>query len=97
LAKKPDERFSSCLAFVQALMTVPNAAAPPSAGMDVRRARVGRSIADMNLPTGEPLEADEAGSEADSTNRRPRSEATDNITLPITPAQHAHPTRLETN
>jgi serine/threonine protein kinase len=60
LAKKPEERYPSCLAFVQALMTVPNAAATPSAGMDVRRARVDRSVADLNLPTGEPLEAGEA-------------------------------------
>ena len=72
LSKKPDERFSSCLAFVQALMTVPNAASPPSAGMDVRRARVNRSVADMNLPVGEPLETHEPDNSADSTGRRPR-------------------------
>jgi serine/threonine protein kinase len=85
LAKKPDERFASCLGFVQALMTVPNAASPPSAGMDVRRARVDRSIADMNLPTGEPLDADEADGSIDSTGGRPRADATENVTLPVGP------------
>lgn len=83
LAKKPEERYSSCLAFVQALMSVPNASAPPNAGMEVRRARVERSIAEMNMPVGEPIEADDGASS--STGAQPRGEVTQNVTLPLGP------------
>jgi serine/threonine protein kinase len=83
LAKKPEERYGSCLAFVQALMMVPNAASTPSAGMEVRRARVERSIADMNMPVGEPLEADDDSGA--STGAQPRGEVTQNVTLPVGP------------
>lgn len=76
LSKNPDERFRSCLAFVQALMAVASAASLPGAGMEVRRARVERSMVDMNLPTGDPIDS------ADNTGGRPQSEATQNFTLP---------------
>jgi len=84
LAKKPEERYSSCLAFVQALMSVPNSSAPPNAGMEVRRARVERSIAEMSMPMGEPLPADEADANS-STGPQARGEVTSNVTLPVGP------------
>jgi serine/threonine protein kinase len=53
LAKRPDERFPSCLAFVQALMSVDSGTSLPSAGMNVRRARVDRSVAESGVgPNG---------------------------------------------
>jgi serine/threonine protein kinase len=76
LAKNPEERFNSCLAFIQALMAVASAASLPGAGMNVRRARVERSMADMNLPTADLLDS------ADNTGGRPPNEATENFTLP---------------
>jgi serine/threonine protein kinase len=76
LSKDPEERFNSCLAFIQSLMAVASAASLPGAGMEVRRARVERSMADMNLPTADLLDP------ADSTGGRPLSEATENFTLP---------------
>ncbi len=79
LSKNPEERFGSCLAFIQALMSVASAASLPGAGMEVRRARVQRSMADMNLPTAEYLDP------ADNTGGRPSAEATQNFTLPGTP------------
>jgi eukaryotic-like serine/threonine-protein kinase len=75
LAKNPEERFGSCLAFIQALMAVASAASLPGAGMEVRRARVQRSMADMNLPTAESLDP------TDSTCGRHVDEATQNFTL----------------
>jgi serine/threonine protein kinase len=80
LAKNADERFSSCLAFIQALMSVACAASLPGAGMEVRRARVQRSMTDMNLPSAEFLDP------ADSTGGRPPSEATQNFTLTGVPS-----------
>jgi serine/threonine protein kinase len=76
LSKTPEERFKSCLAFIQALMAVASAASLPGAGMDVRRARVERSMADMNLPTAEIHDSD------DNTGGRPPGEPTENFTLP---------------
>lgn len=49
LAKKPEDRFPSCLAFVQALMMGGADTALPNAHMALRRARVDRSVAEMNL------------------------------------------------
>ena len=68
LAKKPDERFRvvprrSCRRSWRC-RTPP---APPNAGMDVRRARVERSMADMNMPMGEPIDEDEADGASSST------------------------------
>ena len=40
-------------------MAVPNSSCPPNAGMEVRRARVERSIADMSMPMGEPIEGED--------------------------------------
>ena len=48
LAKKPEERFQSCLAFVQALMMAESATAIPSVAMTVRRSRVDRSVAEQS-------------------------------------------------
>jgi hypothetical protein len=79
LSKNPEERFRSCLGFIQALMSIASAASLPGAGMEVRRARVERSMADMNLPTGELLDP------ADNTGGRPSAEATQNFTLPAAP------------
>ena len=75
LAKRPEDRFGSCLGFVQALMSVASAASLPGAGMDVRRARVERSMANMNLPTEDPVETDNTGG-------RTAGEPTQNFTLP---------------
>jgi serine/threonine protein kinase len=76
LAKRPDERFPSCLAFVQALL----ASGGTAHAVSVRRARVDRSAAAMNLPPG--------GGHFDSTQTggAPRApEPTQNVTLPGKP------------
>jgi eukaryotic-like serine/threonine-protein kinase len=52
LEKKPENRFPSCLAFVQALMMGGADTALPNAAMNLRRARVDRSVAEMNLAAG---------------------------------------------
>jgi serine/threonine protein kinase len=89
LAKKPEERFSSCMAFIQALMAAASAVSLPRAGMEVRRARVERSMVDMNLPTAQPID------DADSTGNRQQSEITQNHTLvgdgPTAPGKPALP------
>lgn len=85
LAKKPDERYVSCLAFVQALMSVADATTPPSIGMDVRRARVARSLAEMELPVGEPIEEHDSNDAINSTGGKPTAEVTQNVTLPAAP------------
>lgn len=76
LAKEPEKRFGSCLGFVQALLSVASATALPNAGIEVRRARVQRSMAEMNLPTAEPM-----AEELDSTGGKP-VESTQNFTVP---------------
>jgi serine/threonine protein kinase len=57
LSKDPADRFPSCLAFVQALMTIglgPDGRTPPDPGMDlIRRTRVDRSVVDFALPPAE--------------------------------------------
>jgi serine/threonine protein kinase len=59
LSKDPADRFPSCLAFVQALMTIglgPDGRTPPDPGMDlIRRNRVDRSMADISLPPAETM------------------------------------------
>jgi serine/threonine protein kinase len=82
LAKVPEERYGSCLEFVQALMAVASGASLPAAGMDMRRARVERSIAKMELPTGEILDPVEVTNDSS----RPHSETTQNVTLPGQPS-----------
>lgn len=81
LSKEPDARFGSCLGFVQALMTVTSATALPAAALEVRRARVQRSMAEMELPLAEPA-ADET---LDPTGENAGAGATENFTLPGTP------------
>jgi hypothetical protein len=85
LAKKPEERFASCLAFVQALMTAGANTAVPSAAMNLRRARVDRSVAELTPPPagGSPDEGS-VSSRADSTQpgQVPSPEPTQNFTLP---------------
>jgi hypothetical protein len=87
LAKNPDERFGSCLGFVQALMTVASAAALPAARMEVRKARVDRSMAEMNLPVGEPIDPIEPADSSSPTSGggRPPADPTQNYTLPGEP------------
>lgn len=77
LAKEPNERFGSCLEFIQALMAAASETSLPAAGINLRRARVERSIVEMDLPTGEPLNA------ADPTGAgpMPAAEVTQNVTL----------------
>jgi eukaryotic-like serine/threonine-protein kinase len=79
LAKKPEERFSSCLGFIQSLMAVASATSLPGAGMDMRRARVERSRVEMELPTAEAIDSE------DPTGGRAGAEATENFTLSSVP------------
>lgn len=84
LAKKPDERFPSCLAFVQALMTAENATAIPNTAMNVRRSRVDRSVAEMNV--GGQSGYDDRPGGASSVGGRSRAGApTQSFTLPAKP------------
>jgi serine/threonine protein kinase len=76
LSKNPDQRFNSCLAFVQALLSVASATALPNAGIDVRKARIQRSMADMNIPSSEPV-----AEEVNPTGGRYPNEPTQNFTL----------------
>jgi serine/threonine protein kinase len=86
LAKNPAERYGSCLAFIQALMSVANGASLPGAAMEVRRARVDRSRAEIeSLPMAEALEMAEALDAEDPTGGRPQAEVTQNMTLPGVP------------
>lgn len=81
LAKDPQQRFGSCLAFVQALMAAGSGTTLPVANMEVRRARVERSMADMNLPTAEPL----GPSDLLEPTGRPTAESTQSFTVPGVP------------
>ncbi len=91
LAKKPEDRFPSCLALVQALMVVESVTAIPNAGMSIRRARVDRSVAEMNVGTGghDDEYPDNASFSAQSIQTHPpRSHSgtpTQNCTLPAKP------------
>ena len=91
LAKQPEERYPSCLAFVQALLAVSASTALPSAAMSVRRARVDRSVAEMNIggsPLGEyPGESPSVADRHDSTDAGPSQSQrpTQNFTLPGQP------------
>jgi serine/threonine protein kinase len=78
LAKDPAQRFPSCLAFVQGLMSV----AAAGAAMDVRRARVERSRAEIELPLGEIIETEAS---VDPVGGKGSAEATHNSTLPSAP------------
>ncbi len=82
LAKNPEERFGSCLEFVQGLMSVATAASLPGAGMNVRRARVERSMVEMDLPTAEPLDA----AEQTGNHSRVPGELTQNFTVSSRPS-----------
>ncbi|MBY0458994.1 MAG: serine/threonine protein kinase, partial [Gemmataceae bacterium] len=93
LAKQPGDRFPSCLAFVQSLMSAENATALPNASMSIRRARVDRSVAEMNLgdhPDYDPDHDPNAHTPAAPTHPSPGARgkpapATQNFTLPSKP------------
>lgn len=85
LAKRPDERFPSCLAFVQALMSAENSTAIPNASMNMRRSRVDRSVAEQYA--GEGFAGDSSvpdrSAQTHSGGGRSRNAApTQNFTLP---------------
>jgi serine/threonine protein kinase len=93
LSKRPDGRFPSCLAFVQALMAGGADTALPTAAMSLRRARVDRSVAEQGLP---PAVADDYPGNTSSVSERDnltrttgdharRPEPTQNFTLPAKP------------
>ena len=84
LEKKPEDRYPSCLALVQALMaaSVRNTLAPDAA-MSLRRARVDRSVAEMNQPAG--AEPQGARNVPPSTLADKERESTQNFTLPTVP------------
>ena len=82
LAKDPAARFGSCLGFVQALLAAASATSLPAAAIDVRRARVERSRAEveLELPMAEALDADDGNQS--TAHHRVSSEITHNSTLP---------------
>ncbi|MCI0703836.1 MAG: protein kinase [Planctomycetia bacterium] len=84
LAKKPEDRYPSCLALVQALMAVSVLNTPaPSGAMSMRRARVDRSLAEMNQPPGtDPPGSKNASPSALTDHGR---ESTQNFTIPSVP------------
>lgn len=92
LAKRPGDRFPSCLAFVQALMSADRSTALPSAGMTLRRARVDRSVAEMSIGGGSQSGPGDA-SASDRTaptypagaGRAREAAPTQNFTLPSVP------------
>lgn len=84
LEKRPDGRFPSCLAFVQALMANGADTAMPNAAMNLRRARVDRSVAEMNLPGPDPT-ADEEPEPGSATQSRGLTGHTQSFTLPAKP------------
>jgi hypothetical protein len=90
LAKRPDDRFPSCLAFVQALMTSAADTAVPTASMNLRRARVDRSVAERGRAAGDdyPGDVSSVSGRADPTQpgRPPAPEPTQNFTLPGKPS-----------
>jgi serine/threonine protein kinase len=89
LAKGADERFPSCLAFVQALMAAGAVTTLPAAAMNIRRARVDRSVAEMHAPTEDDANNADPSERGDSTHPTdpPRGLAppTQNFTLPSKP------------
>ncbi len=74
LSKRPDERFPSCLAFVQALM----ASGGTGPAMTLRKVRVDRSVAEMN-----PTATRHDSTHSLAPQRTP--EATQGLTLPGKP------------
>ena len=90
LAKRPDERFPSCLAFVQALMSSGADTSIPNAAMNMRRSRVDRSVAEMHVAAeGDyPGDVSSVSGRGDSTHssRTGRGpEPTQSFTLPGKP------------
>jgi serine/threonine protein kinase len=86
LAKRPDERFASCLEFVQALMSAGAGAAP---AMIFRQARVSRSVAEIDLgapapPPPSPPPTRHGDSTHAASPLRSR-DSTQNVTLPGRP------------
>ena len=95
LAKKPEDRFPSCLAFVQALMMAESATAIPNVTMSVRRSRVDRSVAEMSAGTASGRDEYPGGASSVSgkgssthtalTGRTRGGAPTQNFTLPAKP------------
>jgi serine/threonine protein kinase len=92
LAKQPGDRFPSCLAFVQALLAVGADTALPAAAMNIRRARVDRSVAAQGLPApaddypGDQSSVSERGFPTHPTDvLARRKEPTETFTLPSKP------------
>ncbi|HEY1189211.1 MAG TPA: protein kinase [Gemmata sp.] len=89
LSKRPEERFPSCLAFVQALMSAENATAIPNASMSIRRSRVDRSVAEMNIggeePPGDSSVPDRSAQTHAGSGRSRHGAPTQNFTLPGKP------------
>jgi serine/threonine protein kinase len=91
LAKRPEDRYPSCLAFVQGLMASGTNIAMPTATLEIRRARVDRSVAEMNRAAASedyPGNAPSVSQHNDSTHSSQESrgpEPTQDITLPGKP------------
>jgi serine/threonine protein kinase len=94
LSKQPPGRFPSCLAFVQALMAGGANTSLPAAAMNIRRARVDRSVAEQGVPAaaaaddypGNASSVSERDSLTQTTGpREQRQEPTQSFTLPSKP------------
>jgi serine/threonine protein kinase len=89
LSKDPAERFPSCLAFVQALMTIglgPDGRTPADPGMDlIRRSRVDRSVAEFALPPAETATG-QGTARVDGTYREPAPSPPESVTLHSLPS-----------
>jgi serine/threonine protein kinase len=92
LAKRPDERFASCLEFVQALMASGADTSMPVAALNIRKARVDRSVAEMSREavgddySDAAASVDQQGDSTHSSRAEPAQELTQDATLPGKPS-----------